>query len=195
MSSKAKGNSFERMICKRLSQWWSGDKEISDLFWRTASSGGRATQRSKTQQRTHGHYGDICSTHPSSALLLELLTLEVKRGYNKATLHDLLDRTPSAAQQIYEEWITKARRDATASGVEYWALIHRRDRRETMVLYPQSLGAVLPALLPAPNGPSPLLCACVKVGEEWETLCLTTFDEWLRLVDPERIRSLVTPHA
>ena len=39
---KAKGSSFERLICKELSLWITGG-EHQDVFWRSAMSGGRST--------------------------------------------------------------------------------------------------------------------------------------------------------
>ena len=41
-AGKAKGSSFERAVCKRLSLWLSNG-ERDNLLWRSAMSGGRAT--------------------------------------------------------------------------------------------------------------------------------------------------------
>lgn len=44
---KNKGSNFERLLCRKLTKWITG-KERPEIFWRTASSGGKATQDQKT---------------------------------------------------------------------------------------------------------------------------------------------------
>jgi len=46
---KAKGASFERDICRRLSLWVSAGKQ-EDVFWRSAMSGGRSTVADSSSQ-------------------------------------------------------------------------------------------------------------------------------------------------
>lgn len=79
VNSKAKGGSFERSIAVRLSLWVSGHKR-DDLFWRTASSGGRATfhNKSSTNAKLAHQAGDIAAIHPDGRLLLELFLVECK---------------------------------------------------------------------------------------------------------------------
>lgn len=55
----AKGAQFERWVCKALSGWVSHGK-LTDLFWRTAMSGGRATLARRKGVRVR-QSGDICS--------------------------------------------------------------------------------------------------------------------------------------
>lgn len=148
MASKSKGNSFERETCKRLSLWWSGDDDC--VFWRTASSGGRATQRGKQGKKTKNHYGDIGCVDASGQALLDLFLIETKKGYNKATIHDLIDRDKNAKEQQYEEWIRKLTDGCGASGVPFWLLIHKRDRREAMVYMPLKAWAALFDLVKEP---------------------------------------------
>ena len=100
---------------------------------------GEATGRTKRGKRTKGQYGDIVATDPIGAPLLELVVFELKRGYNQATIADLLDKPPKAAKQAYEKWIAKAREDANAAGVPYWLLIHKRDKREPVIFLPIDL--------------------------------------------------------
>src|SRR3954464_11883516 len=101
MANRAgKGASFERDLCKRLSLWWT-DGERDDVFWRTSQSGGRATSRTKKGKKTKNSYGDICAVDPIGQPLLDLITFEVKRGYNKDSFTDLLDKPKSS---IYMKW-------------------------------------------------------------------------------------------
>lgn len=74
---KGKGSAFERLCCKRLSLWVSGDKR-EDLFWRSAMSGGRATV-GRRQGKDHAHHaGDISSTHPDGHKLTDNWYIECK---------------------------------------------------------------------------------------------------------------------
>lgn len=77
-----KGSAFERDICKKLSLWWSEGKR-DDIFWRTASSGARATQRRKIGRSTYGGDGDICAIDPIGQPLLDKYVFSLKCGYTK----------------------------------------------------------------------------------------------------------------
>ena len=131
----AKGASWERQISNVLSHWWTGDPDAG-VFWRTANSGGRATVRTRKGRKTPNHFGDLCATDPVAQPLLDLFVVEIKRGYNRATVHDLLDRSPKSAAPVHAEWINKVNEPAKAAGVRYWRLIHKRDRREPLILLP-----------------------------------------------------------
>lgn len=134
----AKGSKFERSVCTDLSHWWSCD-ERDDLFWRTAGSGGRATVRGRRGKQTEGACGDIYSTHKSSRKLTRLITFELKRGYNRATLADVADASPQAKMQTFEDWFEQAELSANNGRTPFWALIHKRDRREAMIYFPHLL--------------------------------------------------------
>ena len=138
MSKSSKGPAFEREICTQLSLWWTRDDDPprDDVFWRTPNSGGRATTRGKAGKRTVNTHGDVLAIDPIGQPFLDLFVLELKRGYNRATVHDLLDRPKKAKPQVYEQWIAKARRTAADAGVPHWLIVHKRDFREPMVLVP-----------------------------------------------------------
>lgn len=87
--SKEKGSAYERNICQRLSLWVSQDKR-TDVFWRSAMSGGRATLQA---QRKHGkkfdaQAGDISAIHPLGALLIDHFVVDSKhyKDFNTAGL-------------------------------------------------------------------------------------------------------------
>lgn len=134
MGSK-KGGQYEREICKKLSLWWTKNRS-DDVFWRSASSGGRATNRKKQGKKTFGHHGDVCLTNPIGKPFLDLFCLEVKRGYSKFTFQDLFDRPPLAPRQIWEQWIEQAGDSWMESGAYTWMIIARRDKREPLVMTP-----------------------------------------------------------
>ena len=110
-----KGSRWERELCKRFSLWWTlGERD--DCFWRTSQSGGRATQRSKKNKTTVNQYGDMAATDAVGQSLIDLLTFEFKRGYNSATIQDLLDKPKTGKPSVYEKWIDKAMEDCIAAG-------------------------------------------------------------------------------
>ncbi len=128
----AKGSVFEREICTQLSLWWTGGAR-TDIFWRTAGSGARATTRAKSGQTTANHYGDLCAIDPIGQPFVDFFTCEAKRGYNKHTLHDLLDCGPRHKLPVFGDHILKAIKSHKAAGTQAWLLITRRDRRTTWV--------------------------------------------------------------
>lgn len=125
-----KGSPFERDIARKLSLWWS-QNQSDDWFWRTAGSGGRATNRAKQGKATANGGGDICAQTKEAQELLNLVTFELKRGYNTATVSDLLDIEGGG---VMGKFIEQARRSASLSGTPFWAVIHKRDRREALVI-------------------------------------------------------------
>lgn len=154
-NSKVKGNSFERKIAKQWSLWWTQDdpEPRDDCFWRTASSGGRATQRSKKGKDTKNQYSDITASDPIGQPLMDVMVIETKFGYSKNTIADLLDAPDNAAVQQYEEWIVNLRKSRDLSGALYWLLLVQRNRRETIAYMDSALwdalwtaGADLPVM-------------------------------------------------
>ena len=181
MAKSSKGPAWEREFCKKLSHWWSGG-ERDDLFWRTANSGGRATVRGRKGSQTAGHYGDICATDPSGEPLLRLFAWELKRGYSKDTLADLLDKPPKAKTQRYEEWILKAESVRKQAGACFWALVIRRDRRLPLILIPDGAADGLDLYLQ--HRPAAQLALPLKGLESM--IYVTTLDNFFAQVSPRR---------
>lgn len=76
----AKGGNYEREIFKKLSLWWTNN-ERDDVFWRTNSSGARATQRKKGGKDTAYQAGDMTFTDPIGEPLVKIWNVECKTGY------------------------------------------------------------------------------------------------------------------
>lgn len=130
-----KGSPFERLVCGQLDMWWTGREDVS-VFWRSSQSGGRATTRKKKGKKTHGSHGDVAAVHPCGEPLIDVLTLELKRGYPKhhpSSIFDTKDvlRRKEKIKQ-FEEFIDQARTSHLAAGSLSWMVIHQRDRRESM---------------------------------------------------------------
>ena len=133
MARAAKGSAFEREICGKLGMWWDGR---DDIFWRAAQSGGRAKFRGRKGKDTHGQHGDIIAVDPIGEPLIDLFTIELKRGYSTLTVFDLVDKPPTAAQQGWEKWHQQVRESHEQAGSFSWWIISRRDRRLPMLYMP-----------------------------------------------------------
>lgn len=136
--AKGKGSAFERSFCRDLSLWWSGGK-YDDLFWRSAGSGAMAKTRAKSKRRTTGHYGDVTATDAFSEPLLRLIVIELKRGYNHFSFHDMLDKPKGASMQCWEKFYQQVTEDMINAKVPFWVLVTKRDRRDTLIHMPTRL--------------------------------------------------------
>jgi len=129
-----KGSGFEREICKKLSLWWT-DNKSDCVFWRSSQSGGRATQRTKKGQKTFGSYGDIAAVDPIGQPLMQMFTIELKRGRSHGSPGDLLDALPPRGKSPppFEATLLQAMRGCKEAGSAGWLLICQRDRHVPMV--------------------------------------------------------------
>lgn len=148
-----KGASFERNICRELSEWWSsgiGKTKEDDYFWRSSQSGGRATQRAKSGKKTFGSYGDITALNPLGAPLIKYFTIELKRGYSDVSPYDLVDCKPTKKVRSFEKMLNQAMKSATQAGSNTWLLLCKPDRRQPMCYMPNKVWKLLSLLTPAP---------------------------------------------
>lgn len=201
---KGKGQRFERELCRLISEWWSQDWEElhDDLFWRSAGSGNRAKVRGRKGKTTRGHHGDITPTCPEANDLTELITLELKRGYNAYTLSDLLDRPDTAAAKEVEKWIAQVTESSEQANVPHWVIIHKRDLRAACVYLPHGLLRALQTVGCFKKAPTPFLslnttfrrepCPPTRTKSNRESIRIhaTTLENFLREVKPEQIRAL-----
>ena len=135
-----KGSAFEREICKKISLWWSeGQRE--DIFWRTAGSGARATQRSKNKKKTYGQYGDVQAIDPIGEPLTKLCAIEIKHGYSKYTFADLLEKSQNSKVKIclMQQFIEQAEKSCEEASTYAWIIISKRNGRTPIVILPYYL--------------------------------------------------------
>lgn len=135
MGNSHKGSAFERTLAKQLSLWWTQNDRPprDDVFWRSSQSGGRATERAKKGLKTAGSYGDICAIDPIGQPLLDLWTIELKRGSTIGTPWDLFDSAPTKAIRPFEAAILQAIESHKQADSAGWLLIGQRDRRQSIV--------------------------------------------------------------
>lgn len=179
-----KGSTYERAICKHLSRWWTHGKR-DDIFWRTAGSGGRATARRKRGQSTAMQGSDVTATDPIGAPLIDVFSIELKRGYTRFTFQDTIDLLPNRKKPVLLQWVDQAERSSADSGSFAWLLIHKRTQRSDIVYIPSHAVLALKAY-GALNGCDPR-CAFVVDGTK---LLATTLAEFLRCVTPEQIQQM-----
>ena len=90
---KQKGAAFERDICRKLSLWVTAGKR-SDIFWRSAMSGGRATvAKARGEDMAHVS-GDVCAVHEAGHVFVDALFIEIK-FYKDLRLSNVLVGRPS----------------------------------------------------------------------------------------------------
>lgn len=176
----AKGSQFERDIAKKLSKWWSRNLR-DDIFWRTQNSGGRATTRLRSNKRTEGQHGDLSATDPSGQALLDVFSIELKKGYNKDCLLDLIESKSRTGKPQAQKFIDQAQRQAKEAGSIYWMLIWRRDNRSIMAAIPFKAFKRLNI--------DPESLATIKTGST-SKIAVMLLDEFLELVKRPDIKKL-----
>ena len=197
MPKASKGSSFERELCKSLSLWWTnGDSD--DIFWRSTTSGARATSRRKQGKKTFGQDGDITATNPIGQPFLDLFCIEAKRGYNKATIQDCLDPAEGMKVQPFAQFGDQAVRSHKNAESKSWMLIHKRDRRQMMVYLPRQTMHRLVRKQPIEEIVKLKKCVCLfpvsgETGIHY--ICGLPFDNFFSFVTPELIKEDVSSYG
>ena len=185
---KAKGSKFERDICKQLSLWWTGGKR-DDVFWRTTTSGARATIRSKRGRGTKNQYGDVQATDPIGQPLIDLCTIEIKKGYSRNSYFDLIDKLPNETKQPYKKFIQQVIDQQCEAGTAWWLLITKRDYKETLIAMPIALKRQLGTFAKLGScRPSMRFTFDGRSRGFGEKIFVTTLAEFFRVVSPKHIR-------
>lgn len=135
--SKSKGNVFERKVCKIFSEWWTKGKR-TDVFYRSDSSGGRATARKKQKKTTIGQTGDMAARERRASILTERICFEFKCGYPGKCIFDLIDGVSAYQKHPYFKFLDQviSQKDM---GQIYWMLITQRPRKQIIAYMEPSL--------------------------------------------------------
>ncbi len=103
-AGKQKGNEFERLICRMLTEWITG-KQKPEIFWRSASSGAKATQDAKSGNKSKMG-GDIVSVSNEGAWFTNAFSIECK-FYKEFKIESLLE-----GKGIIKDWWAQCCGDA-----------------------------------------------------------------------------------
>lgn len=109
---KQKGNDFEIQICRKLTKWVTG-KERPEIFWRSASSGAKATMSKKSGHATKMH-GDVMAIDQMGTFLTDNILIECKH-YKDVRVEALLER-----KGLVFGWLHKCMTEAEESGKYPW---------------------------------------------------------------------------
>ena len=178
-----KGSGFERSICKQLSLWLSNGKSNA-ILWRTSISGARATVRARKGLETPNSYGDVTAIDPIGAPLIDLVSIELKRGYSgQLTIQDLLDSNQK--EPLLLKFWKQAERDRLIGKRRWSWLIFQRDRRQACIIFNKSFWNFLANYA----GNSKSLRLLLKLGcvseKVYYNLYIIRLSEFLHWIDPE----------
>lgn len=182
MSKKSlKGGAFEREFSKKLSLWYT-ERERDDIFWRTSQSGGRATQRRKSNLSTVNSAGDIGYLDDLGKSFVDSTLVELKRGYSdELDLLKIIDK-PNNKRHNLLEWWGKAMDEASQTRRDYVWLIIRRDFCEPVIVISNETyyRHIEWNGKPDPN----VLILTLSLSEEVGALKIMLLDSFLEWIDP-----------
>ena len=138
VNGKAKGSQYERDICKLLSLWVSAG-EKTDLYWRSAMSGGRATVAASKGVLVR-QAGDITAVSPEGHSLTDRCYLELKH-YKSLDLEGFFLRGKGTLAGFWRETVKQAKRYERQP-----LLIARQNRTADLIL--GRPGALIPLVTP-----------------------------------------------
>jgi hypothetical protein len=183
----AKGSNFEREICKKISLWWT-DGDRDDIYWRTSGSGARAKTRGKLGKGTFGQYGDIQATDPIGQPLIDLCSIEIKRGYNKAIINDFIDSKKKPDLRVFiEQAITDCRLREDESE---WILLVKRDRKETVLFTSFYFYKNICLISGCKSQRYNSVRMRVKIKKRWMYIIAMRFDDFLLHITPNMVRKV-----
>lgn len=192
MGGKSKGGNFEREISKILSLWFTEGKR-DDIFYRSQSSGARATQRNKSKKTTVGQQGDIASTCTEGEQLIKIWSIECKTGYSfknklkdgtqKITNWDILDLLDSKSQEpMFAQMWNQCVIDAEISSREP-ILIFRRNMKLSLICITKQYYSRLTNFFSAPDFME-INFNLSKLFYPYNEVIILKLDDFLKWVNP-----------
>lgn len=187
-----KGSAYEREICKKLSLWWTGNKD-DDVFWRTQASGARATIRAKQGKKLRGQVGDVSATDGRGKRLCQAFTISIKRGYKDCTMQDILDVLENRKEPVMLGWIKECIQHCQQAETLAWMLVVKRNQRKTMVLFPGYIRMMLEGNCKKKlDKCRPQVNMLAKIeGKRIMNIVAMGFDDFLASVSRQDIRMMV----
>ena len=94
------------------------------------------TTRQKRGRTAFGQHGDIQATDPIGQPLVDVFSIEAKRGYKEACFWDVFNSAARGrASKPWERWFAQSIEAKQHSGALSAMLIHKTDRKRTMVFF------------------------------------------------------------
>lgn len=131
---KTKGSSFERQMCRKLSLWWTDNRQ-DDVFWRNSM------RKTTKNPDTKFQLGDLCAIDPDACIFISKVSIEFKSGYSRErkgrknirnTPWDILDIIDGKGDNIFFSFWSQTVRDAQISG-RMPMLIFKRDYHDPVI--------------------------------------------------------------
>ena len=127
---KSKGSGWEREVCGMLSTWLTEGKQ-DDVFWRSATSGGRATVAAKNKGKLlSNQVGDITCIDPVGSIFIKAFAIECK-FYRDLELKGLI----TGKGKLLEFWEEIKKQAKTHN--KFPILFARQNRLPPMVCFDQ----------------------------------------------------------
>lgn len=171
---KAKGASFERLICTKLSLWLTSGEE-EDLLWRSAMSGGRATVARKKGVSLESQSSDITATKSLGEALTSNFSIECK-FYASLNVEGFVFGAKAGLQDFWDQ----VQKDAAVFG-KLPMLIAKQNRKPVLL----ALDADGVSFFKDLYGKIPVHFICVEAG-----MHILFFDQFLEFADPEPLLEL-----
>lgn len=168
--ANAKGGAFERLICRKLTEWITG-KPKPEIFWRSATSGAKATVEHKAGRDSHMG-GDLVTIHPKGQPFIDQFSVELKHRKSYGKMESLIE-----GKGALLEWWNQCEEDAIRSS-RYPLLIFKANRTPIYVAH------VVPWRRRG-----------LKFSdlESHHEVCIVTLDCWLETPWPKMLKMVQTP--
>lgn len=139
--SKQKGSQFERVICKQLSLLLTGGKR-TDVLWRSAMSGGRATLQLDQEIINKAQAGDISAISREGLWLIDNYQIECKHYKDLEFTSGFLSNSGA----IYGFW-QSLMKDSLRRGKNPLLIAKQNNRPIVMLTTPANSPSNIPAII------------------------------------------------
>ena len=155
----AKGGAFERLVCRRLTEWITGTP-TPEVLWRSATSGAKATVDRAAGRESHMG-GDLVAIHPKGQPFIDKYSVECKDRKSYGRLENLVVGKGELLQ-----WWLQCAEDANHSQ-RMPLLIYKGNRTPIYIAHWINMGFVIPRLT--------FKCPFFS---DWD-VGIVLFDDWL----------------
>ena len=187
VNSKSKGSTFERVICKKLSLWWTNGKRV-DIFWRSAGSGAMATTAHRSGSSRANMEGDISYSDAIGKPLIDMFCIELKSGYGDWNVTDLIESNQK--ETVFEKFWNQASESALHSNA-LPMLIYHKDRKNTMVAINLEAKTMLKKQVIARHSLFDIPYFNIRVSNKIGDIYIYRFLDFFEAIKPEDIKGVL----